>query len=78
MSPDISKPSFTDLFIKSPVIALVVNLIIVVIGWRCVSSLAVRQYPRIESGSVIIRTMYVGASAETIRGFVTTPIERAV
>lgn len=78
MSSDISKPSFTDLFIKSPVIALVVNLIILVIGWRCVSSLAVRQYPRIESGSVIIRTMYVGASAETIRGFVTTPIERAV
>lgn len=78
MSADINKKSFTDLFIKSPVIALVVNLIIVVIGWRSASSLAVRQYPRIESGSVIIRTMYIGASAETIRGFVTTPIERAV
>jgi multidrug efflux pump len=78
MSVDSNKPAFTDLFIKSPVIALVVNLIILVVGWRCVSSLAVRQYPRIESGSVIIRTMYIGASAETIRGFVTTPIERAV
>lgn len=78
MSAEINKPAFTDRFIKSPVIALVVNLIIIVVGWRCATSLAVRQYPRIESGSVIIRTMYIGASAETIRGFVTTPIERAV
>lgn len=68
----------TDIFIKRPVLAVVVNLIILAVGWRCISSLPVRQYPRIESTSVVITTYYTGASAETVRGFITTPIERAV
>jgi len=70
--------SFTDIFIKHPVLALVVNLVIVLVGWRALSTLPVQQYPQIESSSVIITTVYVGASAETVRGFLTTPIERAV
>lgn len=70
--------SFTDIFVRRPVLAVVVNLIILAIGWRAISSLPVRQYPRIESTSILIRTIYVGASAETVRGFITTPIERAV
>src|SRR5262247_1509579 len=70
--------SFTDVFIKHPVLAVVVNLIIVLMGWRALSSLPVQQYPKIESSSVIITTVYYGASAETIRGFLTTPIERVV
>ena len=79
MSADASsKKSFTDIFIKSPVLAVVVNLIILAVGWRSISGLPVRQYPRIESSSVVITTPYIGASAETIRGFITTPIERAV
>ncbi|MGD9689319.1 MAG: efflux RND transporter permease subunit [Phycisphaerales bacterium] len=70
--------SITDLFIKKPVVALVVNLIIALIGWRAATSLPVQQYPKIESSSIIITTIYIGASAESIRGFITTPIERAV
>jgi len=70
--------SFTDIFIKHPVLAAVVNLVIVLVGWRAISALPVQQYPQIESSSVVITTVYTGASAETVRGFLTTPIERAV
>lgn len=70
--------SFTDIFIKKPVLAIVINLIILAVGWRSIDSLAVRQYPRLESSAVVITTVYFGASAETIRGFITTPIEQAV
>jgi len=69
---------FTDIFIRQPVLALVVNLIIVLVGARALFSLPVQQFPSIESSSVVITTVYTGASAETIRGFLTTPIERAV
>lgn len=70
--------SFTDLFIKHPVLAIVVNLVLVLVGWRALTALPVQQYPKIESSSVIINTIYYGASAETVRGFLTTPIERVV
>ncbi|MBX3358806.1 MAG: efflux RND transporter permease subunit [Phycisphaeraceae bacterium] len=70
--------SITDLFIKRPVLAVVVNLIIVAVGLRCITALPIRQYPRIESTSIVINTVYIGASADTVRGFITTPIERAV
>jgi multidrug efflux pump len=70
--------SFTDIFIKRPVLAIVVNLIILAVGYRAISSLPIRQYPRVESSSIIITTAYIGADADVIRGFVTTPIERAV
>src|ERR671921_668579 len=72
------KRSFTDVFIRHPVLAVVVNLVLVVVGWRALSTLPVQQYPQIESSSVLITTVYYGASAETVRGFLTTPIERAV
>src|SRR6186713_1804549 len=68
---------FTDVFIKHPVLALVVNLVLVLVGWRALLALPVQQYPKIESSSVVITTVYYGASAETVRGFLTTPIERA-
>ena len=70
--------SFTEIFIKHPVLAVVVNLVIVLVGLRALTSLPVQQYPQIESSSVVITTLYYGASAETVRGFLTTPIERAV
>jgi multidrug efflux pump len=70
--------SITDVFIKHPVLAIVVNLVIVLIGWRAVTALPVQQYPQLESSSIVITTLYYGASAETVRGFLTTPIERAV
>jgi multidrug efflux pump len=70
--------SFTDIFIKHPVLAVVVNLVIVLVGWRALTTLPVQQYPKIESSSIIITTVYYGAAAETVRGFLTTPIERVV
>src|SRR5687768_157239 len=70
--------SVTDVFIKHPVLAIVVNLVIVLIGWRALTTLPVQQYPNLESSSVLITTVYYGASAETVRGFLTTPIERVV
>lgn len=70
--------SFTDIFIKKPVLALVINLLILAIGWRSIDALSVRQYPRLESSAILITTVYVGASAETVRGFITTPIEQVV
>ncbi len=70
--------AFTDRFITRPVLAIVINLIILAVGWRAIDGLPVRQYPRIESTSIVITTPYIGASAETIKGFITTPIERAV
>jgi multidrug efflux pump len=70
--------SITDVFIKHPVLAIVVNLVIVLVGWRAASNLPVQQYPQIESSSILITTTYYGASAETVKGFLTTPIERAV
>ena len=70
--------SITDLFIRRPVLALVVNLIILIAGAQAVRTLNVRQYPRSENASVTITTVYVGASAELIRGFITAPLERAI
>jgi multidrug efflux pump len=70
--------AITDLFIRHPVLAVVVNLVIVLVGWRSISSLPIQQFPKVESSSVVITTVYTGASAETVRGFLTTPIERAV
>ena len=59
-----------DLFVRRPVIALVLNLALVLIGLRAATQLPIQQYPRIESSSILITTIYVGASAESIRGFV--------
>ena len=69
---------FTDLFIHRPVLAVVVNLLIVIAGLNAWHSLSVRQYPLSENASVQISTVYVGASAELVRGFITTPLERAI
>ncbi|MEZ5967219.1 MAG: efflux RND transporter permease subunit [Planctomycetota bacterium] len=70
--------SFTDIFVKHPVLALVVNLVLILVGWRSAVGLPVQQYPSLDSASIIVTTVYTGASAETVRGFLTTPIERAV
>ena len=70
--------AFTDLFIRRPVVAIVVNLIIIIAGVQAWHSLNVRQYPRSDNASISIATVYVGADAALVRGFVTTPIERAI
>ena len=69
---------FTDLFVKRPVLAIVVNLVILIAGLYAVRSLSVRQYPRSDIAIVQVSTVYVGASADLVRGFVTTPIERVI
>ena len=68
----------TDLFIRRPVLALVVNLVIIIAGLQAVRTLNVRQYPRSENAAVTVTTVYVGAGAELVRGFITTPLERAI
>ncbi len=70
--------NFTDVFVRRPVLALVVNLVIVIAGLQAVRSLNVRQYPKLESATVSVRTAYVGANADLVRGFITTPLERAI
>jgi multidrug efflux pump len=69
---------FTDIFVRRPVLAIVVNLVILVAGLQAVRSLNVRQYPKLESATVTVTTVYVGANADLVRGFITTPLERAI
>ncbi len=68
----------TDLFIRRPVLALVVNLVIIIAGVQAVRTLNVRQYPRSENAAVTVTTVYVGAEADLVRGFVTAPLERVI
>lgn len=70
--------SFTDIFIRRPVLAVVVNLVILIAGFQSIKSLVVRQYPRSDNATVTVTTAYVGASADLVRGFITTPLERAM
>ncbi|RYZ32262.1 MAG: multidrug efflux protein, partial [Myxococcaceae bacterium] len=70
--------NFTALFIRRPVVALVVNLLIIIAGLQALGSLNVRQYPRSENADITVTTAYVGANAELVRGFITTPLERAI
>ena len=70
--------SFTDLFIRRPILALVVNLVIVIAGVQAIRNLTVRQYPRSENATITVTTVYVGASADLVRGFITTPLERTI
>ncbi len=68
----------TDLFIKRPVLAIVVNLVILIAGLQAIRSLSVRQYPRSDIAVVSVTTAYVGADADLVRGFITTPLERVI
>src|SRR5512141_753938 len=68
----------TDLFVRRPVLAIVVNLVILIAGLQSVRSLSVRQYPRSDVAVVRVSTIYVGANADLVRGFITTPLERVI
>ncbi len=68
----------TDIFIRRPVLALVLNLLIIIAGLQAITTLNVRQYPRSENAAVTVTTVYIGAGADLVRGFVTTPLERAI
>jgi multidrug efflux pump len=69
---------FTDLFIKRPVLAIVVNLVILIAGLQSIRSLSVRQYPRSDIAVVRVTTAYIGANADLVRGFISTPLERVI
>ncbi|MEM5440209.1 efflux RND transporter permease subunit [Paraburkholderia diazotrophica] len=69
---------FTDIFIERPVLASVVSLLILVLGLRSLSALKVGEYPQTENGVVTIKTSYYGASADTMAGFITQPLESAI
>ena len=69
---------FTDLFIKRPILALVVNLLILIAGLVSIKELSVRQYPRSDIAEVTISTAYIGANADLVRGYITTPLERVI
>jgi multidrug efflux pump len=69
---------FTDLFIRRPVLAIVVNLVILIAGLQSIQALSVRQFPRSDIAVVRIATAYVGANADLVRGFITTPLERVI
>jgi hydrophobe/amphiphile efflux-1 (HAE1) family protein len=70
--------SFTDIFIRRPVLASVVSLLILLIGLASLANLSVRQYPRITNTTITVTTAYPGANADLIKGFITTPIQQAV
>ena len=70
--------AITDLFIHRPVLALVVSFVIIIAGLQAIRSLNIRQYPRSENATITVSTVYIGASADLVRGFVTTPLERAI
>lgn len=70
--------NFTDIFIKRPVLAVVLSLVILMLGARSLSELGVRQYPKVEDTLVTVTTAYPGASANVVQGFITTPLERAI
>ena len=69
---------FTDIFINKPVLAIVVSLFILLFGLRSFAELNVRQYPELRNAVVNISTVYYGADADLIQGFITTPLEREV
>jgi len=70
--------SFTDVFIRRPVLASVVSLLILLVGLQCAFKLQVRQYPELSSTTITVTTTYPGANADVIKGFITTPIAQAV
>ncbi|MEI6073417.1 MAG: efflux RND transporter permease subunit [Verrucomicrobiae bacterium] len=68
----------TDLFIRRPVLALVINLLILLGGLVAINVLTVRQYPRSDVAVITVNTVYIGANADLVRGYITTPLERVI
>jgi len=69
---------FTDLFIRRPILATVLNLFLLLGGWLSYRAMVVRQYPQTNNAVVKVTTVYAGASADLIRGYITTPLEREI
>src|SRR5262245_32012262 len=69
---------FTDIFIRRPVLASVISLVILIAGIRSIDTLSVRQFPRSDIAVIKVTTAYIGANADLVRGFITTPLERVI
>ena len=72
------KARFTDLFVQRPVLALVLSAAMLLVGIQAGTQLSLRQYPEVERSVIFVNTAYPGASAETVQGFVTTPLQRRI
>ena len=70
--------SFTDIFVRRPVLATVVSLLILLVGAQSVWNLPIRQFPKVSDTTITITTTYPGANADQIKGFITTPMQQAV
>ena len=70
--------AFTDPFIRRPVLASVVSLLIILLGMQAFSKLVIRQYPQMESALITVSTAYPGANAETIQGYITQPLQQSL
>jgi multidrug efflux pump len=70
--------NFSEIFIRRPVLSIVLSLLILLMGLQGAQSLAVRQYPKIDETVIGVRTFYAGASAALIQGFITDPVSKAV
>jgi multidrug efflux pump len=70
--------NFTELFIRRPILATVLNLFLLIAGWQGIQALVVRQYPYTSNAVVTVSVAYPGANADLVRGFVTTPLEREI
>lgn len=69
---------FTDIFVKRPVLAIVVSLVIFLLGLRAAQDLTVREYPEIQNAQITVSVVYPGADPELVEGFITTPLEREI
>ena len=69
---------FTDIFIRRPVLAIVVSCLLLMLGLQAGNQLQLRQFPDVEKSLVVVQTAYPGASARTVQGFVTEPLQRRI
>jgi multidrug efflux pump len=70
--------NFTEIFIRRPILATVLNLFLLIAGWKAIQTLVVRQYPYTSNAVISVSVAYPGANADLVRGFVTTPLEREI
>mgnify|MGYP001010609652 FL=1 len=69
---------FTDLFIRRPVLAVTISLMMVLFGLEALRGMAIREYPKVTNTVITVTTNYYGASADVIQGFITQPVEQAI
>jgi multidrug efflux pump len=71
-------PRFTDIFIKRPVLATSISLLIILLGFAGIMKMSLRQYPKMDNTTIVVTTAYPGASAKVVQGFITTPLSQSV